>query len=162
MRRIPRALAVFTVLILSVVATLASAAPQVRPPLPPGLKGKDLERLRRINDNNNKKRQEEYERKKKEEEDRYYVVQIGLKFEVVQKKNIASVKKGAPRKYKAQVSEYTKARSEAKEKGEKFKGLKPPGTVFKVLTRKGGYKKQKEAKTYADKLQRQVDSKRKK
>ena len=161
MSSIPRALAILTVLLLFVVSTLAPAAPQGRPHLPPGLKGKDLEKLRRSVNNNNKKRQEEYERKKKEEADRYHVVQIGLKFEVVQKKNLASLKKSAPRKYKAQLSEYTKARSEAKEKGEKFKGLKPPGTVFKVLNRKG-YKKQKEAKTYADKLQRLVDSKRKK
>ena len=161
MNSTPRALAILTVLLLFAVSTLAPAAPQVRPPLPPGLKGKDLEKLRRSVNNNNKKRQEEYERKKKEEADRYHVVQIGLKFEVVQKKNLASLKKSAPKKYKAQLSEYTKARSEAKEKGEKFKGLKPPGTVFKVLNRKG-YKKQKEAKTYADKLQRLVDSKRKK
>ena len=161
MNSTPRALAILTVLLLFAVSTLAPAASQVRPPLPPGLKGKDLEKLRRSVNNNNKKRQEEYERKKKEEADRYHVVQIGLKFEVVQKKNLAALKKSAPRKYKAQLSEYTKARSEAKEKGEKFKGLKPPGTVFKVLNRKG-YKKQKEAKTYADKLQRLVDSKRKK
>ena len=161
MNSTPRALAILTVLLLFAVSTFAPTAPQVRPPLPPGLKGKDLEKLRRSVNNNNKKRQEEYERKKKEEADRYHVVQIGLKFEVVQKKNLASLKKSAPRKYKAQLSEYTKARSEAKEKGEKFKGLKPPGTVFKVLTRKG-YKKEKDAKANVDRLQRQVDSKRKK
>ena len=99
--------------------------------------------------------------KKKEEEERYHVVQIGLKFEVVQKKNFGSVKKGAPKKYKAQVSEYQKGRAEAKKNGEKFKGLKPPSTVFKVLTKKG-FKGQKEAKSYADNLQKKVDSKRKK
>ncbi|MCH2366273.1 MAG: hypothetical protein MK554_03495, partial [Planctomycetes bacterium] len=82
---------------------------------------------------------------------------IGLKFEVVQKKKLASLKKSAPRKYKAQMSAYEKAQR----KGRESKGLKPPGTVFKVLNRKG-YKKQKEAKTYAAKLQRLVDSKRKK
>ena len=161
MNSTPRALAILTVLLLFAVSTLAPAASQVRPPLPPGLKGKDLEKLRRSVNNNNKKRQEEYERKKKEEADRYHVVQIGLKFEVVQKKNLAALKKSAPRKYKAQLSEYTKARSEAKEKGEKFKGLKPPSTVFKVLTRKG-YKKEKDAKLNAGKLQPQVASKRKK
>ena len=156
MRRIPRALAVFTVLILFVVATLASAAPQVRPPLPPGLKGKDLEKLRRSINNNNKKRQEEYERKKKEEENRYHVVQIGLKFEVVQKKKLASLKKSAPRKYKAQMSAYEKAQR----KGRGSKAPKPPSTVFKVLTDKG-YKTQKEARANAQRLQRKVDSKRK-
>ena len=161
MNSTPRALAILTVLLLFAVSTLAPAAPQVRPPLPPGLKGKDLEKLRRSVNNNNKKRQEEYERKKKEEADRYHVVQIGLKFEVVQKKNLAALKKSAPRKYKAQLSEYTKARSEAKEKGRAFNGLKPPETVFKVLG-DNGYKTQKEAQGNAKRLQRQVDSKRKK
>lgn len=156
MSSIPRALAILTVLILFVVSTLAPAAPQVRPPLPPGLKGKDLEKLRRSVNNNNKKRQEEYERKKKEEENRYHVVQIGLKFEVVQKKNLASLKKSAPRKYKAQMSAYEKAQR----KGRGSKAPKPPSTVFKVLTDKG-YKTQKEARANAQRLQRKVDSKRK-
>ena len=156
MSSIPRALAILTVLILFVVSTLAPAAPQVRPPLPPGLKGKDLEKLRRSVNNNNKKRQEEYESKKKEEENRYHVVQIGLKFEVVQKKNLASLKKSAPRKYKAQMSAYEKAQR----KGRGSKAPKPPSTVFKVLTDKG-YKTQKEARANAQRLQRKVDSKRK-
>ena len=96
-------------------------------------------------------------RKKKEEENRYHVVQIGLKFEVVQKKNLASLKKSAPRKYKAQMSAYEKAQR----KGRGSKAPRPPSTVFKVLTDKG-YKKEKDAKLNAGKLQRQVDSKRKK
>lgn len=156
MNSTPRALAILTVLLLFAVSTLAPAAPQVRPPLPPGLKGKDLEKLRRSVNNNNKKRQEEYERKKKEEADRYHVVQIGLKFEVVQKKKLASLKKSAPRKYKAQMSAYEKAQR----KGRGSKGLKPPSTVFKVLTDRG-YKTQKEARANAQRLQRKVDSKRK-
>ena len=156
MNSTPRALAILTVLLLFAVSTLAPAAPQVRPPLPPGLKGKDLEKLRRSVNNNNKKRQEEYERKKKEEADRYHVVQIGLKFEVVQKKKLASLKKSAPRKYKDQMSAYEKAQR----KGRGSKGLKPPSTVFKVLTDRG-YKTQKEARANAQRLQRKVDSKRK-
>ena len=161
MSPIARALTTFTVLILFVASPLSSVMAQVRPPLPPGLKGKDLEKLRRQANNNNDRRKQEYEKKKKEEDDRYHVVQIGLKFEVVQKKNFGSVKKGAPKKYKAQVSEYKKGRDEAKKAGEKFKGLKPPGTIFKVLTRKG-YKSQKDAKTYADNLQKKIDARRKK
>ena len=161
MSPIARALTTLTALILFVALPLVPAMAQVRPPLPPGVKGKDLEKLRRQINNNNDRRKQEYEKKKKEEEDRYHVVQIGLKFEVVQKKNFGSVKKGAPKKYKAQVSEYQKGRAEAKKSGEKFKGLKPPSTVFKVLTKKG-FKGQKEAKSYADNLQKKVDSKRKK
>jgi len=161
MSPIARTLTALTVLTLLVLSPLASAVAQVRPPLPPGLKGKDLEKLRRQANNNNDRRKQEYEKKKKEEDDRYHVVQIGLKFEVVQKKNFGSVKKGAPKKYKAQVSEYKKGRDEAKKAGEKFKGLKPPGTIFKVLTRKG-YKSQKDAKTYADNLQKKIDARRKK
>ena len=161
MSPIARALTTLTVLILFVATPLSSVMAQVRPPLPPGLKGKDLEKLRRQVNNNNDKRKQEYEKKKKEEEERYHVVQIGLTFEVVQKKNFGSVKKGAPKKYKAQVSEYKKGRDEAKKAGEKFKGPKPPGTIFKVLTRKG-FKSQKEAKTYADNLRKKIDSKRKK
>ena len=165
MSRITPALGALTLLILFFGSTLVFAAPQVRPPLPPGLKGKDIEKLRkRINNNNNNNRnnrsRQEYERKKKEEEDRYHVAQIGLKFEVVQKKNWGSLKKSAPKKYKAQLGKYNKSRAEAEKKGEKFKGLKPPKTVFKILTKKG-FKTQKEAKSYADRLQRQVDSKRK-
>ena len=161
MSPIARALTTFTVLILFVASPLSSVMAQVRPPLPPGLKGKDLEKLRRQTNNNNDRRKQEYEKKKKEEEERYHVVQIGLKFEVVQKKNFGSVKKGAPKKYRAQVSEYKKGRDEAKKAGEKFKGPKPPSTIFKVLTRKG-FKSQKEAKTYADNLRKKIDSKRKK
>ena len=161
MSPIARALTTLTVLILFVATPLSSVMAQVRPPLPPGLKGKDLEKLRRQVNNNNDKRKQEYEKKKKEEEERYHVVQIGLTFEVVQKKNFGSVKKGAPKKYKAQVSEYKKGRDEAKKAGEKFKGPKPPSTIFKVLTRKG-FKSQKEAKTYADNLRKKTDSKRKK
>ena len=161
MSPIARALTTFTVLILFVASPLSSVMAQVRPPLPPGLKGKDLEKLRRQANNNNDRRKQEYEKKKKEEEERYHVVQIGLKFEVVQKKNFGSVKKGAPKKYRAQVSEYKKGRDEAKKAGEKFKGPKPPSTIFKILTRKG-FKSQKEAKTYADNLRKKIDSKRKK
>jgi len=161
MSRIPRVLSAFTFLVLFAGSTFVAALPQVRPPLPPGLKGKDLEKLRRQNNNNNDRRRQEYEKKKKEENDRYHVAQIGLTFEVVQKKNFGSLKKSAPNKYKAQLSEYNKARDTAEKKGEKFRGLKPPKTVFKVLTRKG-FKNQKDAKSYADKLQKQVDSKRKK
>ena len=161
MSPIARALTTLTVLILFVATPLSSVMAQVRPPLPPGLKGKDLEKLRRQVNNNNDKRKQEYEKKKKEEEERYHVVQIGLTFEVVQKKNFGSVKKGAPKKYKVQVSEYKKGRDEAKKAGEKFKGPKPPSTIFKVLTRKG-FKSQKEAKTYADNLRKKIDSKRKK
>ena len=161
MSPIARALTTLTVLILFVASPFSSVMAQVRPPLPPGLKGKDLEKLRRQVNNNNDRRKQEYEKKKKEEEERYHVVQIGLTFEVVQKKNFGSVKKGAPKKYKDQVSAYKKERDEAKKSGEKFKGLKPPSTVFKVLTKKG-FKSQKEAKTYADKLQKKIDSKRKK
>ena len=52
-------------------------------------------------------------KKKKEEEERYHIVQIGLKFEVVQKKKLGSVRKGAPKKYKAQLAKYDKARKAA-------------------------------------------------
>ena len=161
MSRLPRILGAFTFLILFAGSTFVAALPQVRPPLPPGLKGKDLEKLRREANNNNDKRRQEYERKKKEENDRYHVAQIGFQFEVVQKKNFGSLKKSAPNKYKAQLSEYNKARDEAEKKGEKFRGAKPPKTVFKVLTKKG-FKNQKDAKSYADKLQKKVDAKRKK
>ena len=161
MSRLPRILGAFTFLILFAGSTFVAALPQVRPPLPPGLKGKDLEKLRREANNNNDKRRQEYERKKKEENDRYHVAQIGFQFEVVQKKNFGSLKKRAPNKYKAQLSEYNKARNEAEKKGENFRGAKPPKTVFKVLTRKG-FKNQKDAKSYADKLQKKVDAKRKK
>lgn len=161
MNRIPHFFSAFTFLVLFAGSTFVAALPQVRPPLPPGLKGKDLEKLRRQNNNNNDRRRQEYEKKKREENDRYHVAQIGLTFEVVQKKNFGSLKKSAPNKYKAQLSQYNKARDAAEKKGEKFKGLKPPRTVFKVLTKKG-FKSQKDAKSYADKLQKQVDSKRKK
>ena len=161
MSRISRISGALTFLALFTASSLVPVLAQVRPPLPPGVKGKDLEKLRRQINNNNDKRRQEYEKKKKEEDDRYHVAQIGFKFEVVQKKNFASLKKSAPGKYKAQLSEYNKARDEAQKKGEKFREVKPPKTVFKVLTRKG-FKNQKEAKSYADKLQRQVDAKRKK
>ena len=161
MSRIPRLFGAFTFLVLFTGSSFVAALPQVRPPLPPGVKGKDLEKLRRQANNNNDKRRQEYERKKKEENDRYHVAQIGFKFEVVQKKNFGSLKKTAPGKYKAQLSECNKARDEAEKKGEKFRGAKPPKTVFKVLTKKG-FKNQKDAKSYADKLQKKVDAKRKK
>ena len=161
MSRIPRLFGAFTFLVLFTGSSFVAALPQVRPPLPPGVKGKDLEKLRRQANNNNDKRRQEYERKKKEENDRYHVAQIGFKFEVVQKKNFGSLKKTAPGKYKAQLSEYNKARDEAEKKGEKFSGAKPPKPVFKVLTKKG-FKNQKDAKSYADKLQKKVDAKRKK
>ena len=174
MKRGSSALLTLALLLLFCASTLASGALRdrpPRPPKPPSVKGKGIGKLgkgilksrrgRGGRKNSRSKSRKQAEKKKKEEENRYHVVQIGLKFEVVQKKNFGSVKKGAPKKYKAQVSEYKKGRDEAKKAGEKFKGPKPPGTIFKVLTRKG-YKKQKDAKADADKLQRQVDSKRKK
>ena len=159
MSPIARALTTLTVLILFVATPLSSVMAQVRPPLPPGLKGKDLEKLRRQVNNNNDKRKQEYE-KKKEEEERYHVVQIGLKFEVVQQKNLGSLKKSAPKKYKAQVAKYEKARKAAEKKGREIKEARPPSTVFKILSDKG-YKTQKEARANAQRLQRKVASKRK-
>ena len=178
MKRISPALVAFAVLVLFCASTLASAIPRDKPPRvpklprPPTLKkakgignlGKALRKSGRGRKNGKKsgrKNKKKYDKKKKEEEERYHVVQIGLTFEVVQKKNFGSVKKGAPKKYKAQVSEYKKGRDEAKKAGEKFKGPKPPSTIFKILTRKG-FKSQKEAKTYADNLRKKIDSKRKK
>ena len=160
MSPIARALPTFTVLILFVASPLSSAMAQVRPPLPPGLKGKDLEKLRRQANNNNDRRKQEYEKKKKEEEERYHVVQIGLKVEVVQQKKLGSLKKSAPKKYKAQMAKYEKARKAAEKKGREIKEARPPSTVFKILSDKG-YKTQKEARANAQRLQRKVDSKRK-
>ena len=160
MSPIARALTTLTVLILFVATPLSSVMAQVRPPLPPGLKGKDLEKLRRQVNNNNDKRKQEYEKKKKEEEERYHVVQIGLKFEVVQQKNLGSLKKSAPKKYKAQMAKYEKARKAAEKKGREIKEARPPSTVFKILSDKG-YKTQKEARANAQRLQRKVASKRK-
>ena len=160
MSPIARALTTFTVLILFVASPLSSVMAQVRPPLPPGLKGKDLEKLRRQANNNNDRRKQEYEKKKKEEEERYHVVQIGLKFEVVQQKNLGSLKKSAPKKYKAQLAKYEKARKAAEKKGREFKEARPPSAVFKVLSDKG-YKTQKEAQAQAQRLQRKVAPKRK-
>ena len=68
---------------------------------------------------------------------------------------------GEQKKYKAQLAKYEKARKAAEKKGRAFNGLKPPETVFKVLG-DNGYKTQKEAQGNAKRLQRQVDSKRKK
>ena len=161
MSRIPRIFGAFTFLVLFTGSSFVAALPQGRPPLPPGVKGKDLEKLRRQANNNNDKRRQEYERKKKEENDRYHVAQIGFKFEVVQKKKLGSVRKSAPKKYKAQLAQYEKARKAAEKKGRSFKGLKPPETVFKLLSG-NGYKTQKEAQNNARRLQRQVDSRRKK
>ena len=160
MSPIARALTTLTVLILFVAAPFSSVMAQVRPPLPPGVKGKDLEKLRRQINNNNDRRKQEYEKKKKEEEERYHIVQIGLKFEVVQKKKLSSARKSAPKKYKAQVAQYEKARKAAEKKGREFKTPKPPSSVFKVLSNKG-YKTQKEARANAQRLQRKLASKRK-
>ena len=59
MSRIPRVLSAFTFLVLFAGSTFVAALPQVRPPLPPGLKGKDLEKLRRQNNNDNDRRRQE-------------------------------------------------------------------------------------------------------
>ena len=59
MNRIPRFLSTFTFLVLFAGSTFVAALPQVRPPLPPGLKGKDLEKLRRLNNNNIDRRRQE-------------------------------------------------------------------------------------------------------
>ena len=169
MKRGSSTLLTLALLLLFCASTLASGALRdrpPRPPKPPSVKGKGIGKLgkgilksrrgRGGSKNSRSKSRKQAEKKKKEEENRYHVVQIGLKFEVVQKKKLASLKKSAPRKYKAQMSAYEKAHR----KGRGSKGLKPPSTVFKVLTDRG-YKTQKEARANAQRLQRKVDSKRK-
>ena len=169
MRHGSSTLLTLALLLLFCASTLASGALRdklPRPPKPPSVKGKGIGKLgkgilksrrgRGGRKNSRSKSRKQAEKKKKEEENRYHVVQIGLKFEVVQKKKLASLKKSAPRKYKAQMSAYEKAHR----KGRGSKGLKPPSTVFKVLTDRG-YKTQKEARANAQRLQRKVDSKRK-
>ena len=175
MKRISSTLVAFTVLILFCASTILSALPRdkrARLPKPPrpatakksngiGKLGKALRKSGRGRKSGKKSgSKKKYDQKKKEEESRYHVVQIGLKFEVVQKKKLGSVRKGAPKKYKAQLAKYDKARKAAEKKGRAFKGLKPPETVFKLLGG-NGYKTQKEAQENARRLQRQVDSKRK-
>jgi len=177
MKRLPPALIAFAVLVLFCVSTLVSAAPRDKPPRlpkvprPPTLKkakgignlGKALRKSGKGRKNGKKsgrKNQKKYDKKKKEEEERYHVVQIGLKFEVVQQKNLGSLKKSAPKKYKAQVAKYEKARKAAEKKGREIKEARPPSTVFKILSDKG-YKTQKEARANAQRLQRKVASKRK-
>ena len=174
MNRISSTLVAFTVLVLFCVSTLLCALPRdkrarlPKPPRPASAKkangagkiGKALRKAgrgRRSGKSSGSKKK--YDKKKKEEESRYHVVQIGLKFEVVQKKKLGSLRKSAPKKYKAQVAQYEKARKAAEKKGRSFKGIKPPETVFKVLGGKG-YKTQKEAQNNARRLQSQVDSKR--
>jgi len=173
MKRRSTTLVAFVSLVLFCISTLASAAPRdKRPklpkiPRPPTLKkGKGISKLGKALRKSGKGRKSgkksgsknKYDKKKKEEEERYHIVQIGLKFEVVQKKNLGSAKKSAPKKYKAQVAQYEKARKTAEKKGRTLKAPKPPSSVFKVLTDKG-YKKQKEAQANAQRLQRKVDSK---
>ena len=87
-------------------------------------------------------------------------MQIGLKFEVVQRKKLGSLKKSAPKKYKAQLAKYEKARKAAEKKGREIKEARPPSTAFKVLSVKG-YKSQNEARANAQRLQRKVAPKRK-
>ena len=176
MKRISPALVALAVLVLFCASTILSALPgdkRAKLPKPPrptaqkkgagiGKLGKALRksgRGRKSGKNSGNKKK--YDKKKKEEESRYHVVQIGLKFEVVQKKKLGSLRKSAPKKYKAQLAKYEKARKAAEKKGRAFNGLKPPETVFKVLG-ENGYKTQKEAQSNAKRLQRQVDSKRKK
>ncbi|MEC9031835.1 MAG: hypothetical protein VYB15_08145 [Planctomycetota bacterium] len=177
MKRLSPALVAFAVLVLFCAATLVSAIPRdKRPrlpkvPRPPTLKkakgignlGKALRKSgkgRKSGKNSGRKNQKKYDKKKKEEEERYHVVQIGLKFEVVQQKKLSSARKSAPKKYKAQVAQYEKARKSAEKKGREFKTPKPPSSVFKVLSNKG-YKTQKEAQANAQRLQRKAASKRK-
>jgi len=177
MKRISSALVALAALVLFCASTILSALPgdkRARLPKPPrpatskkakgiGKLGKALRksgRGRKSGKNSGNKKKYD-KKKKKEEESRYHVVQIGLKFEVVQKKKLGSVRKSAPKKYKAQLAKYEKARKAAEKKGRAFNGLKPPETVFKVLG-DNGYKTQKEAQGNARRLQRQVDSKRKK
>ncbi|MCH2364960.1 MAG: hypothetical protein MK479_10320 [Planctomycetes bacterium] len=177
MKRISPALVAFAVLVLFCASTLASAIPRDKPPRvpklprPPTLKkakgignlGKALRKSGKGRKNGKKsgrKNKKKYDKKKKEEEERYHVVQIGLKFEVVQQKNLGSLKKSAPKKYKAQLAKYEKARKAAEKKGREFKAARPPSAVFKVLSDKG-YKTQKEAQAQAQRLQRKVAPKRK-
>jgi hypothetical protein len=172
MKPISTTLVTFVSLVLFCVSTLVSAAPRdklPKPPRPPTLKkgkgigkiGKALRKSGRGRKSGKKPgRKNKYDKQKKEEEERYHVVQIGLKFEVIQKKKLSSARKSAPKKYKAQMAQYEKARKSAKKKGREFKAPKPPSSVFKVLTDKG-YKTKKEAQENSRRLQRQVDSKRK-
>lgn len=176
MKRISPALVALAALVLFCASTILSALPRdkrARLPKPPrpatakksngiGKLGKALRKSGRGRKSGKKSgNKKKYDKKKKEEESRYHVVQIGLQFEVVQKKKLGSVRKSAPKKYKAQLAKYEKARKTAEKKGRSFKGLKPPETVFKLLSSKG-YKTQKEAQENARRLQRQVDSKRRK
>ena len=168
MKRGSSALLTLTLLILFCASTLVSGALPDKPPRvpkPPGIKGKGIGKIgkgvlkkkgRGRGGSKSSKSKKQYDKQKKEEESRYHVVQIGLKFEVVQKKNLASLKKSAPKKYKAQMSAYEKAQR----KGRGSKAPRPPSTVFKVLTDKG-YKTQKEAQADAQRLQRKAGSKRK-
>ena len=170
MKPISTYLVAFASLVLFCVSTLASAAPRdklPKVPRPPTLKkGKDIGKLGKALRKSGKGRKSgkksgrknKYDKKKKEEEKRYHVVQIGLKFEVVQQKNLGSARKSAPKKYKAQMAQYEKAKKTAEKKGRELKVPKPPSSVFKVLTDKG-YKKQKEAQANAQRLQRKVNSK---
>jgi hypothetical protein len=175
MKPISTTLIAFVSLVLFCVSILASAAPRdKRPklpkiPRPPTLKkstgigkiGKALRKSGKGRKSGKKSgRKNKYDKQKKEEEERYHIVQIGLKFEVVQKKKLSSARKSAPKKYKAQMAQYEKARKAAEKKGREFKTPKPPGSVFKVLSNKG-YKTQKEARANAQRLQRKLASKRK-
>lgn len=175
MKPISTTLIAFVSLVLFCVSILASAAPRdKRPklpkiPRPPTLKkstgigktGKALRKSGKGRKSGKKSgRKNKYDKQKKEEEERYHIVQIGLKFEVVQQKKLSSARKSAPKKYKAQVAQYEKARKSAEKKGREFKTPKPPSSVFKVLSNKG-YKTQKEARANAQRLQRKLASKRK-
>ena len=176
MKRISPALVALAALVLFCASTILSALPgdkRAKLPKPPrpatakkangiGKLGKALRKSGKGRKSGKKSgNKKKYDKQKKEEEARYPVVQIGLKFEVVQKKKLGSVRKSAPKKYKAQLAQYEKARKAAEKKGRSFKGLKPPETVFKLLSG-NGYKTQKEAQNNARRLQRQVDSRRKK
>ena len=176
MKRISPALVALAALVLFCASTILSALPRdkraklPKPPRPATAKkangigklGKALRKSGKGRKSGKKSgNKKKYDKQKKEEEARYHVVQIGLKFEVVQKKKLGSVRKSAPKKYKAQLAQYEKGRKAAEKKGRSFKGLKPPETVFKLLSG-NGYKTQKEAQNNARRLQRQVDSRRKK
>ena len=175
MKRISPALVALAALVLFCASTILSALPgdkRAKLPKPPrptaqkkgagiGKLGKALRKSSRGRKSGKKSgNKKKYDKKKKEEEERYHVVQIGLKFEVVQQKNLGSLKKSAPKKYKAQLAKYEKARKAAEKKGREFKEARPPSAVFKVLSDKG-YKTQKEAQAQAQRLQRKVAPKRK-
>ena len=175
MKRISPALVAFAALVLFCASTILSALPgdkRAKLPKPPrptaqkkgagiGKLGKALRKSGRGRKSGKKSgNKKKYDKKKKEEEERYHVVQIGLKFEVGQKKNLGSLKKSAPKKYKAQLAKYEKARKAAEKKGREFKEARPPSAVFKVLSDKG-YKTQKQAQAQAQRLQRKVAPKRK-